>query len=256
MLKRRDNRNLSENLILKNYSGSHYESTAAFIFTSFKIDVSRKKQINRNMQYLTGVNSILRNLPKSTTKVVIDNTGFLRVHPELIESKFFTADNLYVLSYSQNSGTENKGIGELEMLESVSKIFCLEKFEKILYLTGRYFYSQPYTFQMALNSTANFVYCNPAFFGLDGQSRLNGDLEVLNDMFFCGDPTFISKYISFFRTNRINMENLNIPSERLLWEFHESQKVSKNFISEEMPAIGIIRATSNRSYSIDEIQIL
>ncbi len=241
---------------MKNYSGSHNRRTAAVIFTSFKIDVSRKKQINRNTQYVTGVNSILRNLPKSATKVVVDNTGFLRVYPEVIDSRFFAADNLYVLSYPQNSGTSNKGIGELEMLDSVSKIFSLEKFDKILYLTGRYFYSQPYTFQIALNSTANFVYCKPTFFGLDGQSRLDGDPEVLNDMFFCSDSVFMSEYISFFRSNRINMENLNIPSERLLWEFHESQKTSKEFTSEEIPAIGILRATSNRSYSIDEIQIL
>lgn len=247
---------MSKNTILNHYSRSHNGRTAAVIFTSFKIGLSRKKQANRNMQYITGVNSILRNLPKSTTKVVVDNTGFLKVHPEVIDTRFLAADNLYVLSYSQNSGTSNKGIGELEMLESVSKIFCLEKFDKLLYLTGRYFYSQPYTFQIALNSTANFVYCKPTFYGLDSQSRLDGDPEVLNDMFFCGDSLFMSNYISFFQANRINMERLNIPSERLLWEFHETQKTSKDFISEEIPAIGILRATSNRSYSIDEIQIL
>jgi hypothetical protein len=242
--------------MLQNYSTSHNGKTAAVIFTSFKIDVSRKKQINRNMQYVAGVNSILRNLPKSTTKVLVDNTGYLKVNPGVIETSLYEADNFYILSYSQNSGISNKGIGELEMLDSVSKIFCLEKFDRILYLTGRYIYSQPYTFQIALKSGANFVYCKPTFFGLDGQSKLDGDPEVLNDMFFCGDSAFMSNYLAYFRSNRSRMENSKIPSEKLLWEFHESQKEMSGFISEQIPAIGLVRATSNRSYSIDEIQVL
>ena len=230
--------------------------SVAIIFTSFKIGVSRKNQNNRNMQYIAGVNSILRNLPKSTTKVLVDNTGYLNAKPEIIEALFIGTEDFYLLSYPANSGTSNKGIGELEMLDSVSKVFSLEKFDRILYLTGRYFYSQPYSFQIALNSKANFVYCKPTFFGLDGQSRPDGDSEVLNDMFFCGDSRFISGYLSYFRSNRSRMEKLNIPSEKLLWEFHQSQKDIIDFFSEELPAIGILRATSNRSYSIDELQVL
>ena len=230
--------------------------TLAIIFTSFKIDVSRGKQINRNTQYIAGVNSILRNLPKSTTKVLVDNTGYLNEKTEIIDSIFSDTENFHILSYPDNSGISNKGIGELEMLNSVSNIFCFKKFDKVMYLTGRYFYSQPYTFQIALKSHSSFVYCKPNFFGLDGQSKPDGDPEVLNDMFFCGDSTFISEYLSFFRINRSRMETSNIPSERLLWEFHESQKGSSGFSSEELPAIGIVRPTSNRRYSIDEIQIL
>ncbi len=240
----------------QSYSSSHNEKTAAVIFTSFKIDVSHKKQINRNMQYIAGVNSILRNLPESTTKVLVDNTGYLKVNPKVIESRFFALENLYILSYSQNSGISNKGIGELEMLDSVSKIFSFEKFDRILYLTGRYFYSQPYTFQVALKSSANFVYCKPTFFGLDGQSKPDGDPKVLNDMFFCGDSAFMSGYLSYFRSNRSRMEQASIPSEKLLWEYHESQKEIPEFTSEAIPAIGIVRVTSNRSYTIDEIQVL
>ena len=210
----------------------------------------------RLLQYKAGIDSIIRNLPNHTTKLIVDNTGYFYSNPKRLTKFISTHKDVYILSYENNSGTSNKGLGELEMLESASTILDFSQYKKIFYLTGRYLYTQPYSMRIAIESNANFVFCKPNFYGLDGQIRLDGGAEVLNDMFFCADSKFINNYLDFYRLNKERMVEFEIPSERLLWEFHSSQKDKVNYSWEELESIGIVRTTSKRRYSIDEIQIL
>jgi hypothetical protein len=232
------------------------ERNLAIIFSSIKLRSSNKDSIVRLLQYKAGIDSIIRNLPNQTIKLIVDNTGYFYSNPKRVTEFISTHKDVYILSYENNSGISNKGLGELEMLESAARILDFSKYKKIFYLTGRYLYTQPYSMRIAIESNVNLVFCKPNFYGLDGQKRLDGDIEVLNDMFFCSDSEFMINYLDFYRLNKARMMKLGIPSERLLWEFHSSQKSNRNYSWEELESIGIVRTTSKRRYSIDEIQIL
>jgi hypothetical protein len=232
------------------------ERNLAIIFSSIHLGSSKKDSTVRLLQYKAGIDSIIRNLPNKTIKLIVDNTGYFCSEPKRLTKFLSTYKDVYILSYENNSGTSNKGLGELEMLESASATFDFSQYKKILYLTGRYLYTQPYSMRIAIESKANFVFCKPNFYGLDGQIRLDGGVEVLNDMFFCADSELMNNYLDFYHLNKERMLELEIPSERLLWEFHTSQKDKTNYSWEELESIGIVRTTSKRRYSIDEIQIL
>ncbi len=233
-----------------------YQKTIAVMFTSIKISKNSKFQKKRILQYQTGVNSIVRNLPENVTKILIDNTGYFESNKNLILSIFKKSKNFYVLSYNFNSGSSNKGIGELQMLEDFVNIIDINSFDRVLYLTGRYFHTQPYMFLNAINSRADFVYCKPKFYGLDGEELFDGSVNALNDMFFCSTPEFIYEYVNYFRKRKSEMVERFIPSETLLWDFFKIKAEEESFISEQFPSIGAVRLTSRKEFRIDDIQII
>ncbi len=235
---------------------STQSSNLAIIFTSFDVKGSGRFKARRIERYKVSIKSIIRNLPPETIKILVDNTGFILKNPNLLREISETGRHFYAHSYDGNAGVENKGLGELDMLDRASGVFDLHRFEKVLYLTGRYFYTNSYAFDQALRSEANFIYTKPEFFGLDGRWTRDGGEEMLNDMFFCGDPKFILGYIDFYRENRSRMKNDLIPSERLLWEYFKRRENELDFCSLKLKSLGIIRTTTNREIGLDELQIL
>lgn len=232
------------------------QKVVALIFTSIFLSSSKKELIARKWQYRAGLESILRNLPEDSLKMIIDNTGFFSRNSN--EFTLFPGGNrdFYLLSYSNNEGRSNKGIGELEMLNAASEYLDFDDYDKIIYMTGRYIYTQPYSIENAIRSNANLVYCTPSFYGLDGKSRNQEDCETINDMFFCADAKFIKGYLDYFRSNKDRMIKQGLPSEKLLWEYHNKMKLDSEFRSIEIPAIGIVRATTPRRITLDEVQII
>ena len=232
------------------------KSSLAVIFSSFEISASRRSQRDRVSQYQAGIDSIARNLPAETTKLLIDNTGYLHTRKEEIAQLFPMYENFYIHSYRNNLGNKNKGLGELEMLKRAAEIVSFNKFDKIFYLTGRYFYTNPYAFEKSLASEAHFIYSKPNFLGINGQVREDGALEALNDMFFCGNSDFMDGYLKYFELNKERMEQEAVPSERLLWEYFHQKKEVSGFLSQKIESIGIIRRTSRKKIGIDDLQVL
>jgi hypothetical protein len=231
-------------------------SSLAIIFSSFEISGSRKFQMKRVAEYKTGISSILRNLPDDTLKILVDNTGYLASLKEETAQIFPPCENFYIHSYRNNIGSKNKGLGELEMFQRASQIVPFDKFHKIFYLTGRYFYTNPYAFEKSLTSDAHFIYSKPNFLGINGEVRQDGAPDTLNDMFFCGSFDFVDGYLKYFALNKERMKQDAIPSERLLWEYFQIKKRDLTFLSQKIESIGIIRKTSKKEIGIDDIQVL
>lgn len=227
-----------------------HKSNLSVVFMSILVG-NKKQNLRRKNMYETALQSIERILNSDTEIVVVENTGYFNINPR--EGAFL---NHKILQLENNTGKSNKGVGELDMLLELSKYINFEHYNKVFYLTGRYFYANPFLFNYCLNSTNEIFVAKPKFHGLDGKINEDGMGESFNDMFFCMTGPRVCEYVEFFSTNRDKMIKNNIPSEALLFNFVSQLKSNNEIKLEILKHIGLIRLTTNRIPSIREIQIL
>jgi len=208
---------------------------------------SRRKLSKRRDQYKVALRQLNQVLPPEGWEVVVcENTRSAEV------LKGWVNDTLRILGseiveVSVNSGSKNKGIGELDMMASALRGRDLRRFQSISYLTGRHVVCNPYVFLRTEQMKSDALLSNPDFLYLSGRFHSVEKHGMYNDMFFSMTPAAMRGYIDFFEANRDVMVKQGVGSEQLLFRY-----ISGNGIpSEKLTHLGFLRRDIQRVWFRD-----
>jgi hypothetical protein len=215
------------------------ESQLLFVFLSIApVNCSKREIHRRAIDYRVALKQICRILPKSWEMILCENTlegswERLGHYLELDLSSF----NISMLD--KNSGTTNKGIGELDMMVKGLEDFPAQvnRASTISYLTGRRLVTNQYIFERASSLVADALLSNPDFYYLDGKVALVEKKGMYNDMFFSMKRTRFLEYSDFFQSKRGEMIKLGVGSEQNLYNFVQE----KNLDLEWLDTLGLMR---------------
>jgi hypothetical protein len=193
-------------------------------------------------------------LPNDCEVVIVENTNYFQKTPKRQEDIDLSnlAELFRVISLDSNSGSSNKGIGELEMLNEASLKIDFSAYKKIIYFTGRQIHTTPFALNKIIDSGKDLVVSNPKFRFLDGHKEYPGSKFQYNDMCFGGTSRAILDYRNYYLTNKDLMSSQGLSSEELLYKFIEQS----NFIVEKLPYLGILRNQSDSSRKIETWHII
>jgi hypothetical protein len=162
-----------------------------------------------------------------------------------------------ILNSDHNLGKNNKGLGELSMLEFAHKEIGLRNYDFIYFFTGRHFLTCPYILEKFNTEDVDIIVSKPKFYYLSGEKLNDGDIHSYNDMFFGMRSDVMVEYINYFDTNRRRLEDMSIGSEQLLYEFIELYKKMRG--SEKvgyLKALGVLRFRNNFLSETKKLEIL
>ncbi len=216
------------------------------VFSTILIDASRKKKLDRIHIYRMAFESILRHKPSNLDLVFIDNSNFhefARKHSNPIVrdlNSILTSQQHFI--YPGNTGKNNKGFGELDMMRHIYKQVDFSDYTQIQYITGRQIHTTNLMLNLHNTQIFDIAAGNPKFYFLDGVVKDPGDEESMNDMFFTMKTEFFVGYCKFFEKYRDEMSNSKtFGSEQLLWKFIQSSNC-QNYKIENM---GVLRNATN-----------
>jgi hypothetical protein len=234
----------------------NFEAQLLFVFLSIAPAKCSKREIQRRaIEYRVALKQICRILPNSWEMILCENTlegssDRLGKYLELDLSSF----NISMLE--KNSGTDNKGIGELDMMVKGLEDFPVQvnRANTISYLTGRRLVTNQYIFERANSLVADALLSNPDFYYLDGKVVSVEKKGMYNDMFFSMKRARFLEYADFFQAKRSEMIRLGVGSEQNLYNFvHE-----KNLDLEWLETLGLMRREKQmwlKWFSRDKIHI-
>jgi len=210
------------------------------VFSSFKLEKSTPEyNLDRQKEYAVCYRQLLRVVPDGLDVLFVDNSIRSADEIDSIELKESLA-GCKILLTRQNFGERNKGVGELVMLIQASQAVNFTEYKKVLYCTGRKFFTCPYPFDKALETDKPVTVSNPDFQFLTGEFREVAK-NMFNDMFFAMDSIRMIQFIEFTKPRLQMMEELMINSESNLYEFIQQKKIDFQFLE----FLGIIRNEQN-----------
>lgn len=208
------------------------------VFTSIRPGRHSRLQLrSRENQYSTALRQLSRVLPLEGWDVVLcDNTGsssFLVRHGKELPLTSVSG----IVQVEENSGSRNKGVGELDMLAAALDGRAIEDYRSVSYFTGRHLLPNSYLFERTERMNTDALISNPDFLYLDGEFHEVEKRRMFNDMFFSMRTNVILGYVDYFLKMRVDMISKGIGSEQLLYKFIESSELSV----EILPHLGILR---------------
>ena len=198
--------------------------------------ISKKRQSERIIDYSRSLEIICQYAAQLNFDIyVVENT--LRTQESWIGSNLHFDKKVYFNFLSKNSGTTNKGIGELDMALSTVISINAKNYERVIWFSGRHLLASEGILDICLNSPAELVVSNPDFYFLNGHKVLSEKNGLLNDMLFGMSLDTFQKYMSFFHERRTQLIQQNIGSEQLLYQFVLTNKPT----IQEMTHLGVLR---------------
>jgi hypothetical protein len=202
----------------------------------------------RELEYYKTVSQLYRIIPESFDKVVVENTIN---HPEEIKNtearEFFSELEIISLGSDSNTGTTNKGCGELLMLSEALKQLDLTDYENVSYVTGRRLWTCPYSFERTEASKGAVVVQNCHVY-FNGTVRCN-EKDNFNDTYFSMKTNDMIEYSSYSMAKMNYLSSHRVSSEINLYDFiHEN-----NISYEILEWIGIVRNEWERSGNTQDL---
>jgi hypothetical protein len=208
----------------------------AIAFCSFRPEQYRKELYrHREEEYSICLAQLARVLPQSYDLVVVNNTE----QPQ-DEHLLQICRVLDFIEISDNQGTKNKGVGELDMLEKTLKILPskginISEYEHITWTTGRKIFTCPYVFERTENLQA--LISNPDFLYLDGRLEETEKNNLYNDMIFSMKTSVMLDYSKYSVSRLEFMVANSIGSEQNLYSFIKDNNISYEWLD----FLGILR---------------
>lgn len=196
----------------------------------------------RESEYLRCLTQLRRVLPKNTesvrwTWVVVENTLKAAPHSEELFS-FLTTCPDHLLLVGRNTGTLNKGLGELDMLAEASAAFnSFEGFDRVFYSTGRKYLTSPYVFERQWEPGAEAVVSDCLLLEIVTGKEFPTCECQYNDTLFAATGARMAEYAKWSRDRAEHMLLNSIGSERNLWSFLHDNKVPH----ETLGYLGVLR---------------
>jgi hypothetical protein len=190
----------------------------------------------REIEYLNCIKQLIRILPDSFDLIIVDNT-VKSINDIENEELSILLKNMNFMSLGSNIGTQNKGMGELQMLDFVLKSTDLLDYNVITYVTARRLFTCPYFFEKSESLSKEALLCNPDFVYLNGTFLESEKNNMFNDMIFSMKKEIMVKYSDYSISQINNNLSNNVGSEQNLCNF----VTSTNIDFEWSKWIGLIR---------------
>jgi hypothetical protein len=212
------------------------QSALIFFASVLPKGISRKRQSERIIDYSRSLEIVCQYAARLDFDIyVVENT--LESLQSWVDSNLYIDEEINFRFLSTNSGTTNKGIGELDMALSTANSLLTKNYEKVIWFSGRHLLTSEGILSCFLNSPAEVVVSNPDFYFLNGNKVLSEKKGLLNDMLFGMSLNTFQKYMSFFSERRTQLIEHNIGSEQLLYQFVLTNKPT----IEEITHLGVLR---------------
>lgn len=187
----------------------------------------------REQEYLIYLCQLKRVLPKSFDLVVCDNTIDEKHTIKNNSLKKFLDSNEVMLTGSEsNTGTTNKGRGELLMLKNALSKIGLSNYKNVSYITARRFFTCPYVFEKTESLKKQALISNPDFAFLNGDFKESEKRGMYNDMFFSMNTDVIYDYADYAMSVAES-----IGSEQTLYNFINTRGIEYEWLD----WLGLIR---------------
>lgn len=211
--------------------------------------VQLPEQINdaREVQYLTAINQLKRVLPKSFDLVICENTID---DPEQIVNDdlrdLLSETEMCALGSEANIGVNNKGAGEIFMLQAALNEIDLSSYENVAYVTARHIYTCPYVFERTESLEKSALISNPDFSFLNGKFIESHKEGLYNDMFFSMKTSIMVDYARYGMSYIEDPTTPNIGSEHILYNYINENNVEYEWLN----WLGLIRNDWERNKNI------
>ena len=216
-------------------------------FSSFHVDSDPSNM--REEEYAICYEQLLRVLPSNFDVVFIDNT----TNESVVSKRLYDiVDSHSHLFYDNNIGVDNKGLGELEMLNKARGVFDFSKYRKISYFTGRRIVTCPYVFERTSNMNKNALISNPPIIRINDGYIYPTNLSLYNDMFFSMKSNVMDEYCTY--ANEVIESPDGRGSEQILYDFINSHNIEYEWLD----WLGFIRndwEQSEKGYSRSEMNM-
>ena len=212
------------------------KSALVFFASVMPKGISRKRKSERISDYSRSLEIVCQYAARLNFDIyVVENTlGSLE---SWVGSNLYIDEKVNFNFLLNNSGMTNKGIGELDMAESIVESLILQNYERVIFFSGRHLLTSEAILSCCLNSPAELVVSNPDFYFLNGNKVLSDKKGLLNDMLFGMSTNTFQEYLSYFNERRTQLIQQNIGTEQLLYQFVQANKPT----IEEMTHLGILR---------------
>jgi len=205
-------------------------------FCSIKIDIPPEEQQKRYDEHYLSFRQIKNVLPSTFDMIICDNTiGSVNDLEDPRLREIFMKEEHFLLS--ENLGSTNKGIGELDMLCSIVEDTDIEDYDSVSYLTARRIITCPYVFERVENMEKDALISNPPIIDIITGKQHETNHLVYNDMFFSMKPSTMRQYSEYTKSRLQSLAQQSIASERNLYQFINENRVD----FEWMNSLGFIR---------------
>lgn len=188
--------------------------------------LSRRRNRERDALYAMCLAQLKRVVGKTSWEILVaENTlgNASRFGASLLGEE---ARGLRTVVLSENRGSRNKGLGEIDMLLRVTREIELTDFSNVAYFSGRRLMTSPYLLRMAEDHEGSILAGNPPFLYLDGEYSPPSDGPMLADMFFTMPPQLMIKYAESCLSQIQAGLRRGIGSEQLLFQFLMRENLS------------------------------
>lgn len=205
---------------------------------------------DREMEYLIALRQMERVLPSTYDWRILDNTVENLDQIKSLSLRDFLASKS-VSFVEGNTGTRNKGIGELNMLSYAHTNGLFLDYSKVSYLGGRNIITCPYFFERSEKLEKSILVNNSPYlyFGEGVLDPPHPELFNTNAVTF--KTQTLVDFIAYFLQPRVKseMERMQIGVEQVLFHFIKEHCVSYEVIE----WLGIIRNDWTRTHEVFNI---
>ena len=201
----------------------------AIAFCSFRPEQYPQELYSyRENEYLNCLTQLKRIMPSSYDLIIANNTE----PPENLQLK-----SIETFQVKGNLGTQNMGVGEIDMLNKVMDGIDVFNYDHISWTTGRKLFTCPYVFERTESLKKESLISNPDFLYLNGRLEESAKNGLYNDMFFSMKTPMMVKYKEYSKSKMEYMISNSVGSEQNLYCFIQENKVSYEWLN----FLGIVR---------------
>jgi len=212
----------------------------------FPAQLSRREHMRRLVEYRAAITRITQVIDINLWSIIICENTFDGSEVDLRELLNLKIDSIPILKLNKNTGAENKGIGELDMMahavDRLSNLF--KRSTTVSYMTGRHIVANDQIFRLTESLVEDALISNPDFFYLDGKTRTSEKNGLFNDMFFSMQSKKFLLYVEEFTRKRTLLIKNKTGSEQFLYSFITENKISYSWMNH----LGLIRREIRRKY--------
>jgi hypothetical protein len=212
----------------------------------FPAQLSRREHMRRLTEYRAAIARITQVININLWSIIICENTFDGSEIELRKLLNLKVDSIPILKLSKNTGAENKGIGELDMMTQATDKFSdlLKHSTTVSYMTGRHIVANDQIFKLTESLVEDALISNPDFFYLDGRTRISEKNGLFNDMFFSMRSEQFLLFVEEFKRRRTLLIRNRTGSEQFLYSFITENKISYSWMNH----LGLIRREIRRKY--------
>jgi hypothetical protein len=214
----------------------------------FPVQYGRLEKSRRLEEYKVSLARTLQLIDLNKWCLILCENTFNGSEEMLKDLLGIRVDAIKVAQLNFNSGSTNKGIGELDMAAKALVVFqeLIDKASTVSYFTGRHIISNELVFEKTETLINDTLISNPNFFYLNGSTRESEKKGLYNDMFFSMKTAVFKAYVNEFNAKRSRLISKNVGSEQYLYSFINEHRLSFSWINN----LGLIRRDKTKKFFI------